>query len=319
MKKLLLGLLIGAALGAALSWMIVRSSSADSGHETTSAPPGPAATKPMLAGLEFGQPTHTMLPREVRGFGRVLDPAPFLAALADVETARITANASGREYARVRQLHEGGFNASGQALETAEAAHKRDQVQLEVAQGRLRSAWGPALATRPDTPALARDLAAGTVALVRIDLPPDVTPAEPPRGARVAPLAADGDLHDIDLLGPAPAVDPQAQGQGFFALWRGTPAPQGTELRAALVLPGEPMAALVLPRGAFVRHEGAVFVYVQSSPGAAPVRRIVTLGPGVETGIVVTEGVKPGERVVVTGAQQLLSAELLGNVEESGD
>ncbi|HVZ65930.1 MAG TPA: hypothetical protein VG936_15295 [Lacunisphaera sp.] len=318
MKKLLLGLLIGAALGATVSWMISRERAADSDRETA-ATPAPAGTKLPVAGLEFALPTRTMLPREVRGFGRVLDPTPFLTALADVETARISANASGREFARIKQLHEGNFNASGQALEAAEAAHKRDQVQLAVVQARLRSAWGPALAGQRDAPALARDLAAGSVALVRIDLPPEVNPAAPPSGARVAPLAEDGILRDIELVGAAPAVDPQAQGRGYLALWRGTPPPQGTELRAVLVLPGEPTAALVLPRGAFVRHQGAVFIYVQTSPGAAPVRRLVTLGPGVDAGLVVTEGVKPEERVVVTGAQQLLAAELLGNAEESGD
>ena len=68
----------------------------------------------------------------------------------------------------------------------------------------------------------------------------------------------------------------------------------------------------MLPRGAFVRHEGGVFVYVQTEQGGFE-RRLVTLGAALTNGIVVATGVEANDKVVVTGAQQLLATELLGS------
>jgi hypothetical protein len=59
-----------------------------------------------------------------------------------------------------------------------------------------------------------------------------------------------------------------------------------------------------------VRHEGGVFVYVQTDKGGYE-RRVVALGPALAGGVVVTTGVEAKDKVVVIGAQQLLSAELL--------
>ena len=45
-------------------------------------------------------------------------------------------------------------------------------------------------------------------------------------------------------------------------------------------------------------------------------RKLVTLGPVLESGVVVTEGLAPGEKIVVSGAQQLLATEVLGSAPE---
>jgi hypothetical protein len=304
MKKIILGFVVASIVGG------------------TAVPRSPAATHetptPAVAGLAFAQPKSIALAPEVPGYGRVLDPAPFRAGLTELETARAAATASAQEFTRVRKLHEENANASAQAVETAESAKSRDQVQLAAAQARLLTGWGPALAGHPDLPDLARGLAAGEVALVRIDLPAGEVPSAPPVGARVAPLTEDSTPQNVELLGAAPTVDPQAQGRGYLALWRGAPAPSGTALRAVLTLPGESRNALVLPRSAFVRHAGAVFVYVQAAKGGCE-KRVVALGPALEPGLVVSAGVEAGDRVVVSGAQQLLAAELLGATKENGD
>jgi hypothetical protein len=83
-------------------------------------------------------------------------------------------------------------------------------------------------------------------------------------------------------------------------------------LRAILATGGEPKDVLVLPRSAFVRYEGAVFIYVQTKEGGCQ-RRLVTIGSELPAGLVVAEGVAAGDKVVVTGAQQLLATELLGS------
>src|SRR5262249_13156582 len=114
------------------------------------------------------------------------------------------------------------------------------------------------------------------------------------------------------VIGNAPTADPQIQGPAYLALWQNAPLAPGTELRATLPGPGPAQDALVAPRSAFVRHEGGVFVYVQTGTGGHE-RRLVTLGASRPDGIVVTEGVAAGDKLVVTGAQQLLATEVIGS------
>jgi len=238
--------------------------------------------------------------------------------VAEIEADRLAATASEKEFTRVQKLHAENANASAQAMETAEAAMQRDRMQLAAAQARLLVGWGRALARQTDIAALIRAVASGDAALVRIDLSSGEAPAQPPAVARVGPLANEGELHEVAVLGVAPSADPQAQGTGYLALWRNNPLPPGTALRAVLPAAGEPKNVLVLPRSAFVRHEGGVFIYVQTAEGGFE-RRIATTGPTLENGIVVTDGVAAGDKVVVTGAQQLLATELLGSAGGTGD
>ncbi|HVZ64112.1 MAG TPA: hypothetical protein VG838_06400 [Opitutaceae bacterium] len=316
MKKIL-PLLIGLALGAAATWLVLSHPAAAPEPEK---PAGPAITTDSASitkqldaiGLTFAAPESIEISPEIRGYGRVLDPAPLAGLVADLRTAQAAADASSRDFARQKQLHDQGENASQQAVEQAQAAAARDTAQLAAAQTRLLFAWGRPLATRSDLDDVLRLLGSGEAALVRIDLASGETAPAAPAGAWVGPITGEAARHDVELLGSAPAADAQAQGAGYLALWKDHPLPPGTLLAAGLVLPGGKEKHLLLPRGAFVRHEGGVFVYVQTKEGGYE-RRLVTLGPGLSSGIVVNDGVKENDQVVVTGAQQLLATEILGS------
>ena len=274
---------------------------------------GASITKQLAAiGLTTASPETVSLTPEVKGYGRVLDPTPLVVALAEIESARATLSASEKDYARVAKLHAENANATAQAVEAAEAAQRRDRVTLASAQTRLIASWGKALPQHGNFATLVGSLASGDAALVRIDLLPGDQPALSPATARVGPLTKDGVMQEVELLGPAPSADPQLQGLSFLALWPTAQLPPGAVLRAALASPGEARAALLLPRGAFVRHEGGVFVYVQTEQGGFE-RRLVTLGPASDKGIVVATGVEEKDKVVVAGAQQLLATEILGS------
>ena len=323
MKKLLIGILAGLIIGGGATWLFLRPSEPRQPEEkaaTIDISTGSAAvTKQLEAiGLKYAAPETVKLAPEVQGYGRVLDPAPLVALVAEIEADQAAATASEKEFTRVQKLHNENANASAQALETAEAALQRDRMQLRSAQARLLIGWGKDLTHRTDLAALIHALTAGDAALVRIDVLSGEAPAQPPPVARVGPLANEGELREVAVLGVAPSADPQAQGTGYLALWRANPLPPGTALRAVLPAAGGPKSVLVLPRSAFVRHAGGVFVYVQTAGGGFE-RRIVTTGATLAAGIVVAEGVAAGDKVVVTGAQQLLSTELLGSTGDTGD
>lgn len=318
MKKFLPGLVVGLLVGAGATWILLSHPAAEAPADKPAGPDittGSAAISKQLAalGLAFAAPQSIDLAPEIKGYARVLDPTPLAGLVADLRTAQAAANASTQDHARVKQLHDQGENASQQAVEAAQAAMLRDRAQLAAAESRLSFAWGRSLTTRPDLDDLLHALATGDAALVRIDVAASEAPAGAPAKAWVAPFSGDNPTrHDVELLGSAPAADPQAQGVGYLALWRDHPFPPGAALNAGLVLAGDPQKRLVLPRGAFVRHEGGVFVYVQNTEGGYE-RRLVTLGPGLDSGIVVTDGVAEKDQVVVTGAQQLLATEILGS------
>ena len=93
------------------------------------------------------------------------------------------------------------------------------------------------------------------------------------------------------------------------------PWPSGTAVEGWVPLPGPPQRQVDVPAAALLRDAGAQVVYVQlSDDGFA--RRVVHLEAPSHDGWLVSGGLGGGERVVVTGAQALLSIERGGAAEE---
>ncbi len=260
------------------------------------------------AGLQTAPPETAEWRPEVKGFGRVIDPAPLVTTLFDIDTAQAALTFSSREHARIKALFGQNQNASLQSLETAEAAMRRDQLLLASARTRLVTAWGQSLAARSDLPDLAQSLASLQAALIRIDLMPGQS-WEPTPIARVAPLTALDKLSEAEFVGAAPSADPQAQGLAFLFLLRtNAPAP-GTAMAGFLSSSGAAQPGWRLPQRALVRHEGSVWFYTQTGDETFE-RRLVKLERRVADGWFITEGVAATNRLVVTGAQTLLSEQL---------
>jgi hypothetical protein len=317
MKKLIFPLLVGLVVGAGLMWTVLRSPADDkSDHaaakaeiKSEEAAGGGLKLTPeqqTSSGLATAAPESMQLTPEAAAYGRVLDLAPFIAAVTDLATAQSALALSEKEFARVRTLHADGENASTQTVEAAEAAAQRDRVAALAARSRLIAGWGRTLAEKADSKFLETVLKEGW-ALVRIDVTAgqNVTPT----AARVGGLTDDSPLTEVELLGSAANTDPQLQGAGWLALWKEHPLPPGTMVRATLTLSAAPETALVLPRSAIVRHEGSTWVYVQTESSSYE-RRRVEIVRSFAKGYVITGGVTVNDRVVTIGAQQLLSTEL---------
>jgi hypothetical protein len=148
------------------------------------------------------------------------------------------------------------------------------------------------------------------MALIRVDLPLGEALKDPPVRVRVASLASPNSPVDAAVLGPAPDVDPQIQGQGFLLLQKAGFLAPGTAIKAWLTVPGEAESGVAVPREAVLRHEAEVFVYLQTSDDTF-VRRQIELERFLDTAWFVRD-LKTQDKVVVVGAQQLLSEELKG-------
>jgi hypothetical protein len=330
-KKLFLGILAGLVLGGAAMWFHTKTPhGAEAKEEPKEAAKEPSFLERGTHGetfLKLGKETQTrmglkteplaaaQLPPEVRGYGHVLDPAPLAALLTEIASATAALQASTSEYERLKVLHQQGQNASTRALEMAQAALQRDRSLLESARMRLLAGWGKPVAARPDLTNLVNALVVQEAAVVRVDLPLSEALKAPPTGARFAPLSAPDDLTAGAYLGPAPSADPQMQGQGFLFLQKTNPLPPGAAVAAWLTIPGEPERGVTVPRAALVRREGGVFVYLQTTEERFE-RREVRLVHPIAGGWFVRTGLNPQDKVVVVGAQQLLSEELKSQISE---
>ena len=263
-------------------------------------------------GLQVAALNASELAPEAVGYGRVLDPAPLAALVAELAPAQVAAVASRQEFARVQVLHEQN-NASTRALQTAEASAKRDDLLVESARARLALGWGRGLGQRDDLIAFVKALVAGEAALVRVDLPAGESLKEKPLGARLFPLGDEAVAVSAEFFDQATSVDPQAQGQGFLFLIHGQPAGflPGAAVTGRLRLPGAAAKGVLVPRAALVRHEGRAWVYVQSAETTFT-RRALGMKQPTEAGWFVAGAWSEKDRVVVVGAQTLLSEELSG-------
>lgn len=316
MNKTVIGIIAGLILGVAATWLTLRRPAGAEPAKAEAAAPAerpkdkalhlPSA-KRAAAGITLAKPTEATLAPEVSAYGRVLDPVPLIALVAEVETARASLTASQKELARVQKLFAAGANASAQTVETAEAAAVRDRTALASARARLIANVGHPLADTADLGRMVAGLEQGRM-LARVDvLASDTVPAAA-KTARVG-LLGSSEMFDADVLGAAPTADPQVQGQGFLVLLRDHPFPAGAALRATLTGTGAPEKVLVVPRTAVVYHQGSAWVYVLGEEDTFE-RKIVTLGRAIGDGVVIVSGIEESDQVATSGAQQLLSAEL---------
>lgn len=267
-------------------------------------------------GLAVSQPQAATLPRQSRAYGRVLDPGPLAALVAEIQSADAALEASRREFQRLKQLHAQGQNVALRAVEVAEATLRRDQIALEAARLKLLNSWGQAVAEVTDLAGLVKGLVSRQAALIRLDLPAG-SGAAPPQAARVFTLEAPEQSVEARYLGPAPEVDPQAQGAGFLFIVQDNPQAgrltPGQAVWGWLQQPGAPLAGVVVPSSAVVRAAGQAWVYLQTD-GTNFVRRPIALDHPVSGGWLVQQGLSAQDRLVVTGAQMLLSEELKAGI-----
>ena len=115
-----------------------------------------------------------------------------------------------------------------------------------------------------------------------------------------------------------PEQIPVSKGQSFYYV---APALEAGLLPGmnvtAYLAAGPKLEGMVVPSSAVVWVKGAAWVYVQK-PGDRFVRQRVLVDNPVKGGFFVQKGLSPKVRIVVQGAQQLLSEEFRSQIVEEG-
>ncbi len=255
-------------------------------------------------------------------YGTVLDLQPLIdlrmrysLALADAEVARATVAASRQEYERSRLLYQDNQNVSLKIYKASQAVYLSDQARSAAAalnvqniRASARQQFGETLErwalVDPHSSEFERLLQRQEV-LLRVTLPPGDSIAAP---ARIRIDTNDNRRLPAYLVSPSPQSDPVMQGSAF--IYR-TAAPIATGSNIAAYLPTARQTArgVLIPAGAIVWYGGQPWAYLQISAerfGRYPVAQ----NSPMQGGVFMSEGFKPGQRVVVSGAQLLLSEEL---------
>jgi hypothetical protein len=277
-------------------------------------------------GLAVEALTATTRQAEAAAYGSVLDltdlaeeRGALAAAQTRVEKAQAAVAASRRERERVRTLQADNQNASERSLESATAVWQADEAEARGAQLALASLrvtlaqrWGATIGgwLERSSPELDR-LLGQKERLVLLSVPSGSAVGVPPATVYLKTEAAIAAT--ARLVSPAPRSDPHLQGPAFFyaAASEAGLSPGMTVTAAFASGPAE--TGVLLPRSSVVWWQGKAWVYLEAAPGRY-VRREVAHGVASDEGMFVTSGISAGERVVVRGAQALLSEEQRGSV-----
>ncbi|HUX34335.1 MAG TPA: hypothetical protein VMV51_10750 [Gemmatimonadaceae bacterium] len=271
------------------------------------------------AGIATAVPERISYSPTLAAYGRVLDVGALAAARTTLSAAQAAvartaavADAAERELARVQMLAADSGNASAKALDEATAAARGATADADAARTAERAQeaaviqeWGPVVGrwTADGGEPLAR-LLTRRDALLLVSLSADTVIAVPP--AHVTILTGGGSAN-ATFVSLGTQTDVRTQGQTYFYVVRAGPTlPAGLNVAVALPV-GATEPGFDVPRSAVVWAEGGAWIYIQT--GATTfVRRAIVIDAPVSGGYVVRD-LPPTTRVVVRGAQFLLSEE----------
>jgi multidrug efflux system membrane fusion protein len=275
------------------------------------------------------RPTSSV--KEIQAYGTVLQ----LQSLADLRKNYIEARArmqdtatklavSKKEYERLKTLNEDHKNVSDKAVQSAEAALQSDEVDADASREILSALEDASLQQYgkvitqwlfDGSPALYRLMRQEDL-LIRVTLLPGTEISRIPEDVTIQPPA--GKPISARFVSRSPRTDPQIQGTSFFYI---TPA-NNSLLPGMNVITSMPLGikskGYLVPASSIVWWQGRPWVYLRKNKERF-VRREVSTENSVEDGYFVAKGFKPGELIVVKGAQTLLSREFQSQIQGEKD
>jgi hypothetical protein len=269
-------------------------------------------------GLTTDTLTRVTRPLEIEAYGFVLDPAPLAALNSSLLSARAALDASAAQYHRSKRLYGEQKNASLRDLQTAQATYLSDQARAQALEQQIRDAWGPEVAQM--NPRARGDLVSALIArrqaIARVTAPVGEALDSIPRAATVRVLGHERHPLEARAVYAAPMVDQTMQGQTYLLVFdtKSFPVRPGTAVSANLPASTKAEQGVMVPRSAVVRYAGKEWVYC-ALDGGRFVRREIMPAEATARGYFVTTSLAPGMRVVVTGAQTLLSQELKARIQ----
>jgi hypothetical protein len=276
----------------------------------------PAAQKEI--GLTTQVLKGVMRPVEVEAYGFVLDPENLAALNSKIVSAQAVLDAAAAQYHRTSRLYAEQKNASLRDLQTAQASYVSAQSLLQALDQQLRNEWGGTIAQM--NPQARSNLISALVdhrqAIARVTAPSGEVVDELPASAEVSVLGHERQPLKAQAVYNAPAVIPSVQGQPFLLLIATGkfPVRPGAAVSAYLPISNSVAHGVMVPRSAVLRYAGTDWVYREIGRSQFE-RTAITPVQFTDAGYFVIKDLSPGMRIVIMGAQTLLSEELKSEIQ----
>lgn len=267
---------------------------------------------------------------EVTSFGKVLDIQPLLdlrsrlrAAMADTEVAEAALRLAEKNRNRIQALYQADIIASRE-LSQVEAQWQSDRTRAEAARrhgDEIRrealNLWGQSLAhlALEGEAGLLESLATHHRVLLQITLPTGVNPAAKGVTIHVARDFIRDKAVLAELVSAAPRTDELVQGETWFFHAPAEHLRAGMRVNA-WASAGVRRQGAALPLPAVVWHAGRPWVYREDGDGHYT---RLPIDPDALANRFIGASLPPGTRVVVTGAQTLLSEEFKGQIPDEDE
>lgn len=261
---------------------------------------------------------------EFVAYGVVLGLEPLLALRQQYLAAQALQDSAAAKYqeadanlSRTRSLHQSDI-VSTRRLQEQQAQWQTDKANLAtssyqqqtiLASGRLQ--WGDTLTTwfTQHHGKQAERFLNHRAQLLQITLPANTSL---PPGLKSLAVGTQG-RRDLairaTLISQAPQVDPITQGERYFFECEGHNLPFGAYLNAWIPSGSPGKTGVLIPESAVVWHLGQAHIFIKTAEGQFSRRTLTELVPD-KNGYFAAAGFEPGEEIVITGAQTLLSDQL---------
>jgi len=283
------------------------------------------------AGIETARPGAAPPLQTVIAYGSILDAGSltqlrnsYLSAKMQVQTAQAKLTVARAAFERAKTLNTMSQAVSLAMLQSAEGDFEVNQATLAAAESSLATSaasaeqiWGSVLgrALIEGAP-LVESLIARRNYLVKVTLPPGATVAKPPTAASAEFYGRNEP--QLDFISLATTTDPKIQGASYFY---SVPAESGLlpGMNVAVPVPTEVIGdGFVVPQSAVIWLQGKAWVYLRRDTDTFARREIAADAPAPDGGYIV-RGLPSDARIVVRGAQMLLSEEFRAQVTAMGD
>ena len=286
---------------------------------------GLAAKSQIIAGIKTQILAAEQQQPELTVYGTAINLEPllqlrqqYLAAHAQQDSAKAKFNETHLNLSRTQNLHKQDI-VSTRRLQEQQAQWQADKANFDASgyqeQNILaasRMAWGDILTDwfiLKQNKAV-EDYLLHKVQLLQITLPPEVKFADNLRtilidehGNRSAAVAA-------TFISKSPKIDPLTQGESYFFQTKTRSIPFGAHITAWIRDNHTHKNGVNIPKSALIWHLGQAFVFVKSSDQQFSLRALANNYTPSLQGYFVIGTLQPGEEIVTTGAQTLLSQHL---------
>jgi len=252
----------------------------------------------------------------------------YLAAKSDIEVLRTALSYNKNEFLRLQTLNQDDKNVSDKVVAAARSNIKADEAKIAAAESSaksitdsMRQMWGETLsqhATQLDKSELLQNLISNQEVLIQITLPFDAAEPGQDSSIMIAPTAVPNQSIRALFLSRAPASSTTIQGKTYFYHAKTSALRAGMQVNAVSTTSSKVNDGVIIPNAAIIWYAGKSWVYRKTADekfSRIPVATDVEVG----NGWFYQGSLKPGDQVVTSGAQLLLSEEFKSQITNEND